>query len=1192
MKSDNNVLNLNKPANLIIPTILILIMISTHYFGSFLIFHTFAEFFSVLISFIIAFVTYFTYSLTKNKYLLFLGLGYFWIAILDILHIQTYPGMNIYDVKGMDPTLTLWIFARFLEAMIFLVAPIMRNRDFSISKTMLIFATYTFFVTLFAMSSFPLMLFNEESGLSLLKIMSEYGIILILLGALKLNHIKKNEFQSATYRAVQLAIIFTIISETLFTLYTDMYGFTNLLGHIFKFLSFWVLLVSLIKTSLQEPLKLMAKEASSYNAIPVPAVVVSNDGIIRQTNKASEKYLGLESSQILGKSNHELFHPSDLTVLECPVCQALKNNQVIQKLELTDSIGDWVAQYSLSFIEAESQQGAIQTCVDVTKIHKTNEEIQKLKERMELALLGNNDGIWDWDIIEDRVHFSSRWKEILGYGDDELSDLYSEWHDRVHPDDIENADLAMQETIDKHKPYYENTHRLRHKDGHWVWILSRAKTQYDEHGNAIRMIGTHTDISEEKALQLKYAQQAQIIEQIHDCVISTDLEGMITSWNHGAEYLLEYKEEEAIGQHITMLYLEEDFESLGKNIQTLMKKGEYHATVRLVKKSKDIMDADLSLSLLRDEKDEPIRMIGFSQDITQRKRAEDELKEQHKYLQSILDGIHDPIMVIKEDYTVEIMNSMLYEKMQHTEVADPEHPKCYEISHHRSTPCDGMDHPCPLKSVMETQKHTTVIHEHYNLNGTMSYVELSATPLLDKEQNCIGIIESSRDITAHLEVQNELREQKVTLDHQAHHDALTGLPNRILFNDRLEQGIEKAKRNNTTLALFFIDLDHFKEINDSLGHAIGDEILKSVTQRLNQTMRKEDALARLGGDEFTVIMEGLTQAQDATLLAEKILKVLAEPITIEENVLYVSSSIGISFYPEDGDSAHDLLKYADVAMYKAKDEGRNNFQLYSSEMTKLVFERMVMEASLREALKNEEFVIHYQPQVNGETDKLIGMEGLVRWKHPNMGLVTPDKFIPLLEKTGLIIQLDQWVMKTAMMQMVQWHKQGYNPGILALNLAIKQLKQKDLVTTIKTMMKETGCKPEWFSLEVTEGQIMNDPDKAIITLNQISDIGIELAVDDFGTGYSSLSYLKRLPIDKLKIDQSFVEGLPNDEEDAAITRSIIALSQSLNLKVIAEGVETKAQKDFLVENGCKHIQGYFYSKPMQAVEIESIFLKG
>ena len=942
MKLNSNILNFSNSANFIIPTILIIVMVLTRYLGNFLVFHAFSEFFSVFVALTIAFVTYSTYTLTKNKYLLFLGLGYFWIGLLDILHIQTYPGMNIYDIDGMNPTLTLWILTRFLEAILFILAPIMRNRDFSALRVMLIFGVYSFFVVLLAMSSFPLILFDNESGLTFSKIAFEYGIVFILLGALKLNSMKKNEFQISIYKAVKMAIVFTIISEALFTLYTDAYGFTILLGHIFKFLSFWVLLVTLIKTSLTEPLKLMAKEASSYNAIPVPAILVSNDGIIRQANEASLKYLGLESSQILGQSNHELFHPSDLTVLECPICQAIQNKETIQKVELTDTIKDSTTQYSLSFIDAESQQGNIQVCVDVT----------------------------------------------------------------------------------------------------------------------------------------------------------------------------------------------------------------------------------------------------------QRKKAKDELKEQHEYLQSIIDGIHDPIMLIREDYTVEVMNSSLSASLQHIKLADPAHPKCYEVSHHRTTPCDGIDHPCPLRDVMDTKEHITVIHNHYDMEGAMSYVELSVTPLLDKEQNCVGIIESSRDITAHLAVQEELREQKITLNYQAHHDVLTGLSNRILFNDRLEQGIKKSQRNKRKLALFFIDLDHFKEINDSLGHTVGDKVLKAVTQRLSKVLRKEDSLARLGGDEFTVILEGLTQIQDASLLAEKILKSLREPITIENNVLYVSCSIGISFYPEDGVNAHDLLKHADVAMYKAKEDGRNNFKFYSSEMTELVFERVVMEASLREALKKEEFVVYYQPQVNGETGTLIGMEGLVRWQHPNMGLVLPEKFIPILEKIGLIMQLDQWVMKKAMRQIVQWYSQGFNPGVLSLNLSIKQLEQKDFIDILKMMLEETGCKPEWIELEVTEGQIMNNPDRAIIILNELSAMGIELAVDDFGTGYSSLSYLKRLPIHKLKIDQSFIKDLPDDEEDATITKSVIALAQSLNLKVIAEGVENEAQKNFLVENGCKNIQGYFYGKPMPAAVMEGIFPKG
>jgi EAL domain-containing protein (putative c-di-GMP-specific phosphodiesterase class I) len=341
-----------------------------------------------------------------------------------------------------------------------------------------------------------------------------------------------------------------------------------------------------------------------------------------------------------------------------------------------------------------------------------------------------------------------------------------------------------------------------------------------------------------------------------------------------------------------------------------------------------------------------------------------------------------------------------------------------------------------------------------------------------------------------------------------------------------------------------------------------------------------------------MILEELSHSQDASLVASKILESLSKAVQIEENELYISSSIGISIYPDDGLDPQSLLKFADSAMYKAKDEGRNNYQYYSSEMTELAFERIVMETAMRSGIKNEEFIVYYQPQINGLTNQLIGMEALVRWKHPTMGIVSPAKFIPLAESTGLIVELDRYVMKTAMNQVSQWYKDGLNPGILAMNLAVKQLKQNDFIDTFQSLMKETNCKSEWLELEVTEGQIMSHPEEAIEILQRVSNLGIELAVDDFGTGYSSLAYLKKLPINKLKIDQAFVRGLPEDEEDIGISRAVIALAKSLRLRVIAEGVETKEQRDFLVENGCENIQGYFYSKPIPAYEIEKILKDG
>ena len=681
-------------------------------------------------------------------------------------------------------------------------------------------------------------------------------------------------------------------------------------------------------------------------------------------------------------------------------------------------------------------------------------------ERLKLALLGGNDGIWDWNIIEDSIYFSPRWKEMLGYSDHELSNNFATWKDRVHPDDLEKTLLDVQNNIDGKTKHYENIHRLRHKDGHWIWIFDKGKTIYSDSGKAIRMIGTHTDITSEKEMQLKFAHQAQIIEQIHDAVLSTDLQGNLISWNRGAELLFGYQKDEIISKNIKMFHLKEDWEIAKKNLDSILENAEYEEEFRLITKSKKIIYAHLSLSQLKDENGKLIGLVGYVRDITERAKA-----------------------------------------------------------------------------------------------------------------------------------MKKLEKQKNMLHHQAYHDALTGLPNRLLFQDRLQQSIEKAKRSKTKIALFFIDLDRFKEINDTLGHETGDEVLKIVTSRLKLVIRKEDTLARLGGDEFIIIIEQLPHEQSATLMAEKILNSLKEPIIIDSHTLYVSSSIGISLYPQDGNEYTHLLKYADTAMYKAKNEGRNNFQFYSAEMTERAFERMLMQTSLRQAIENEEFIVYYQPQIDAKLNKFIGVEALIRWQHPVMGLISPAKFIPLAHETGLIIEMDQWVMKTAMKQMLRWYAKGLKPGKLALNLAMKQIQQDNFITILEDILQESKFEANNLELEVTEDQIMTNPDEAIKVLREINNLGIQLAIDDFGTGYSSLSYLKKLPINKLKIDQSFVRDLPNDEDDIAITKTVIALALNLDLNIIAEGVERDEQKKFLLKNGCNNIQGYLYGRPMPAHKLELLLLK-
>ncbi|WP_324171432.1 EAL domain-containing protein [Sulfurimonas sp.] len=707
-------------------------------------------------------------------------------------------------------------------------------------------------------------------------------------------------------------------------------------------------------------------------------------------------------------------------------------------------------------------------------------------------------------------------------------------------------------------------YKFRHKNGtiFWAHISGDLIEERDS------VLWTIVDITKRKELELKNAQQAKIIEEIHDCVITSDLKGNITSCNEGSEKLLGYKSSEIVGKHASYMYLKADYVEFSTSIKKLRKNGEYRAETRLLKKSKDVAYVDLTLATLKDEYLNPIGFIGYAKDITAKKLAEKGLADTNYNLKQYMDAIDKieiGIFVVNDDFSIRFMNKTMLDWF-----GNQEGKTCYSSIAGLSEPCSY----CKLEEVI--YKNHKVTYEATIGDGQSFEIVATSIKNLDGTTSKMEII---RNVT-------EQKKIAQALEHQAQHDALTGLPNRFLFHDRLEQAIEKADRANTIMALFFIDLDHFKEINDSFGHKTGDEVLKIVAQRLEKTIRKKDTLARLGGDEFTVIIDDLKLAQDASKLAQKIIDSLAKPMIINNNELYVSSSIGISFFPDDGNNAQNLLKYADSAMYKAKVEGRNNFQFYSSEMTELAFERVVMEASLRAALKNEEFIVYYQPQIDAKKDKLLGMEALVRWNHPTMGIVSPAKFIPLAELTGLIVELDRLVMKQAMKQVSAWHKEGLNPGRLSLNLAMKQLQKKDFISFLKNMMIETECKSQWLEFEVTEGQIMTNPEEAIKILNQISELGIELAVDDFGTGYSSLAYLKKLPIDKLKIDQSFIRDLPTDEEDAAITKAVIALASSLNLKTIAEGVESIEQKDFLVNNGCSYIQGYFYSKPVPSNEME------
>ena len=438
----------------------------------------------------------------------------------------------------------------------------------------------------------------------------------------------------------------------------------------------------------------------------------------------------------------------------------------------------------------------------------------------------------------------------------------------------------------------------------------------------------------------------------------------------------------------------------------------------------------------------------------------------------------------------------------------------------------------------------------------------------------------------------------------AYHDSLTGLPNRNFFKQSLKKELSHAERHGKMLGLLFLDLDHFKHINDSFGHVAGDQILREVADRITQCVRISDnagrmdepfsdpCVTRFGGDEFAVMLTDISRIEDAARVAQRLIELLSEPFIIETHEIFLGASIGITVYPMGGMDADTMLKNADIAMYHAKDSGRNNFQFFTKSMNRMAFERLTLETRLHKGLENDEFRLYYQPQLDIKTGQIIGVEALIRWQQPEMGLVSPLEFIPMAEETGLIVPIGEWVIRTACEQNKAWQIAGYPPVRMAINLSSRQLKQKELIEVVTGTLKETGLDPDWFEMELTETCIMQSQDDPLAMLNHLKSIGIRLSIDDFGIGYSSLSHLKRFPVNTLKIDRSFVKDIPEDTETAAIIRAMIAMAKGLNMKIIAEGVQTEEQLKFLQEQECDWMQGYLFSPPVPGDEMTRFLAEG
>ena len=567
-------------------------------------------------------------------------------------------------------------------------------------------------------------------------------------------------------------------------------------------------------------------------------------------------------------------------------------------------------------------------------------------------------------------------------------------------------------------------------------------------------------------------------------------------------------------------------------------------------------------------------LVGFMLDITERKRMEASLRQ----AATVFDSSAEGVTITSPDGTIVAVNRAFTEITGYSEAEVlGRNPSMLQSGRHNKAFYRDM-----WTAVERSGRWQGEVWNKCK-NGRLFPEWLTISAVKDSSGAITHYVGVFSDITA-------IKTAYEQLNYQAHHDSLTGLPNRLLLEDRLHVALQRARREQTGLAVLFVDLDRFKKINDSLGHDVGDRVLCEVAVRMSKLIRGSDTVARLGGDEFLILMEGVGDSGTALNVADKILENLREtPVSLDQE-FFVGVSIGISIFPEDGDDATTLIKNADIAMYRAKQRGRNTSEFYTPELTDSALEHFHLETELRRAIERDELRIYLQPQFSLVTGKLIGAEALVRWQHPEQGLVLPGKFIPLAEESGLIVDIGEWVQRAACQYWAAWTREGLNPGVVSINVSSVEFRRGRIQEIVRRTLDATRLPPALLELEITESAVMSQVESGIQILNDLRAIGINLAIDDFGTGYSSLAYLKRLPLNKLKVDQSFVRGLPDNAEDCAIARAVIALGHSLQLTIIAEGVETHEQSEFLLREGCDEIQGYLRGKPMPVDEFARAFL--
>ncbi|HUP63723.1 MAG TPA: PAS domain S-box protein [Thermoanaerobaculia bacterium] len=766
------------------------------------------------------------------------------------------------------------------------------------------------------------------------------------------------------------------------------------------------------------------------------------------------------------------------------------------------------------------------------------------------------------------VYNSPSVTRVLGYEPGKTVD--ENFYDFVHPEDVEAVRERLVSLVRGSADPDPVEIRLRHRDGGWRFLEALGRRLED--GTASKVITSCRDITERRTAQLALEASEEKYRNIFNYasigIYQADREGSILTANPTLARILGYQSvEELLGRNMSRDVYFDPAER--KALIDEHSEAGVASEVEVLWKRKDGSPVWLLLNAhaIRDESGRIAYFEGFVADIDQKKRAESTLRTQAIAMEASMDGI----AILDRDHNLTYVNHAFLKLFRYRSPAELL-GKPWASLYEQDEALRFTSSIFPAIAISREWRGEAV---GLKRNSHPFPQEISLTALENG-----GMIAIIRDITERTHAEEQIK-------HLAYHDALTSLPNRLLFKDRLVVAISHAIRDKARLAVLFLDLDHFKVINDSLGHNIGDLLLQEIAKRIDSALRESDTVARLGGDEFTVLLPAIDEPEDATRVGSKLLETIRSPIVIEGHQFEVTSSLGISIFPDDGMDAETLIKNADTAMYQAKEDGRDKCQIFNAAASARAMERLAVEQGLRKALANGEFAMFYQPILDLRTGRICGMEALLRWENPDLGLIGPLEFIMVAEQTGLMIPIGSWALQAACRQAQQWHRAGFTNLTLAVNLSVSQL-QRELIERVRLALDDSGLLSSQLELEITESSAMQNPERSIQLLEELRRLGVRISLDDFGTGHSSLSYLQRFPIDTLKIDQSFVRDLQSDRDTAAIVTAIIAIGHKLRLRVIAEGVEYEAQRVFLVENSCDQMQGFLFHGPLPADKFERL----